>query len=171
MRTRMAPQSGQKMTSSAGASRTALEVVAGQRHRAAAAGAGAQQRGGVSAAGDVTLLVELDEFGGDGCRDGGPVARWSSARCWSMTTSASSRTRSVSAICVGDGRALSLDRGDGGFVLLDALHHGDLDLLEVAQSLPQRSDLALEGLDVLDRRALLHPLGVACDALLDNLDV
>ena len=48
---------------------------------------------------------------------------------------------------------------------------GELDLLEVVQPSAQRGDLVLEPLDVFDGRARLQSLGIARDALLDEVDV
>ena len=54
---------------------------------------------------------------------------------------------------------------------LDALHDGELDLLEVVQPRAQRGDLVLEPLDVFDGGARLQSVGVARDALLDQVNV
>ena len=61
--------------------------------------------------------------------------------------------------------------GQRRLALLDGLHHGELDVLEVALALGERGELLLEGRDVLDRRARLQPLAVAGDPRLDDRDI
>ena len=67
--------------------------------------------------------------------------------------------------------ALGLRGGDLGLDALDPLHQGELDVLEVAATLDERGDLALQRGDVLRGRRGLQAVAVAGEALVDDLDV
>src|SRR5690606_36167831 len=116
------------------------------------------------------LLVERQQLGGhasgDGLTIGGGGGAFPLQRCGALVARGGGGSDPAVEL-----RQRGARGGEARLVLLDALHHDELVLLELVATARERGELLLERLHVLDRGGALQPLAVARHPRLDDRDI